>query len=109
MTTQVTTDLRQQIPDLLAEVARGGLADNVANALRARTITGSRQDLCECPIARLIKTLPGVQQVDVVNGHAIVWAGDDEISVTLPMAVSNFIFLFDGGVFLDLVERPAVA
>lgn len=109
MTTPVITDLRGQITDLLSEVAAGGLADHVADALRARQIKGSPKDTCACPIAQLIKTLPGVEQVDVENCIAVVWVGDAEFVVELPLPVSNFVFLFDEGVFLDLVKRPAVA
>lgn len=104
-------DLRQQITDLLADIARGGTADTVANALFTRNIKGRRGDYHACPIANLIKTLPNVSRVAVVDGHAEVWEGDadEPYEVPLPIPASNFAYLYDQGVFLALVELPAVS
>ncbi|BEL07873.1 hypothetical protein Q0Z83_060640 [Actinoplanes sichuanensis] len=112
MTDPVTTDLRAQIIALLAEVSRGGSADKVADALRSRDIKGRMSDTCECPIAHLIKTLPGIDQVDVVNGHVVIWASgvEEPFSVDLTGPLTTFVFLFDQGVYLDLVQLlPAVS
>ncbi len=99
-------DLRQQVRDLLTEISEKGLADGVADALRARGIKGQMDSTCSCPIAKLILALPGVDVCDVDNGTIEVWATGSALpfEVIPPLPVSNFVYLFDEGVYLDLVE-----
>ncbi|WP_285554819.1 hypothetical protein [Actinoplanes regularis] len=103
------TDLAGVITKTLAEL--GGSADAVADSLRARQIKGTQGDECDCPIARLIREMPGLDSVDVFNGMATLFpAGTDgTVDIDLPEPVSNFVWLFDQGLYLDLVELSAVA
>ena len=105
----MTSDLTSTIAATLAGL--GNTADAVADQLRARAIKGVRNDECNCPIARLLLTLPGVDQVEVgplsadIYPTGVYWP----VEVDLPEAATAFIDHFDEGVYLDLVEIPAVA
>lgn len=101
----MSADLKERIEKLLRSL--GQTPDDVADRLRARRITGVREDGCDCPIARLIKAeipesrgdwkVPGNEwlvtsgQVGFPGGH-----------VDTPLAVDEFITVFDLG--LDLAE-----
>ncbi len=112
MTDKVTTEeLQRQVRNLLDELATERLADGVADRLRARQIKGKRADSCGCPIANLIKTLPGVEEVDVMGPAVLVWGKGlpGSFVVALPEVVRGFILNFDTGIYLDLVEMAEVA
>jgi hypothetical protein len=105
-----TARLEQQITALLTGL--GDHYDTVANSLRARQVKGVQKDKCDCPVARLIRELPGVADVEVGHGKVTVYPaalGDDTVEVLLSTPVCNFVWLFDGGLYLDLVDDGAVA
>lgn len=98
-------NLQHLVESQIAEISKGArIADDVADQLRARRIKGVQGDTCSCPIANLIRTVPGVTEVDVYGGRALVWDAHDDFVVTLPEVVVGFAYLFDQGVYLDLVE-----
>lgn len=85
----------------------GSTPDDVANQLRDRSITGTPEDPCSCPIANLIKAeIPEAADRSLWDGsdepgsffvcRNYVRAPDGEI--TPPYAVGLFIYGFDNGI-----------
>lgn len=91
----------------------GSTADDVADMLRAKGITGTPEDPCNCPIANLIKAeIPGAADEEL-------WDTDEEVadyfvcsmfvradfnSFNPPLAVSEFIRRFDDCHYSDLAR-----
>lgn len=100
------SDLKERIEKLLRSL--GQTADDVADSLRARRITGYREDGCNCPIANLIKAeIPEAREGDwtevdnpwlVTNDRVTTPAGP----VDTTLAVAEFIGAFDHGYELAL-------
>jgi hypothetical protein len=97
----MTDELKARVATLLASL--GETADEVADALRDKGITGHRDDGTDCPIAHLIaaeipeSAAAGWDDADgywyVTHGYVRTPAGD----VLPPYAVSEFIEVFDNG------------
>jgi hypothetical protein len=104
-----TTDLTGAVSLVLDEL--GATPDAVADQLRSRAIKGSQGITCACPIALLISGLPGIDSAEVLDEHVKIWpVGEDgTYDVTLPEPVAAFVWGFDQGIYLDLVDLPAVA
>lgn len=103
--------LKERVEVLLRSL--GDTADEVADSLRARSIKGTRDDGCKCPIAKVIAAeIPessGAEWDDedgkwfVSQGYVRTPAGD----LWPPAAVSEFIEIFDDfGISSDDPERP---
>ena len=105
------------ITDKVREVLEGlgSTPDDVADSLRAGGITGTPEDPCFCPIAKLIKfAVPEAADEDL-------WDSDEEVAVyfvcrnfvrtpdgefTPPYAVAQFIYRFDNeGGYVDLIDE----
>jgi hypothetical protein len=98
------------VTEALRDLGQRETADAVANEMRAAGIKGTQDDTCTCPLANYLTQLPGVDQVEVLDNHVYLWVGDQAEPAVIELAesVSNFVYLFDQGVFLDLVDLPAV-
>jgi hypothetical protein len=107
------SDVRDRVTELLASL--GSTADEVAEALRARGITGTRDDGCACPIARIIvaelaeardgRWGDSTGEWFVTGGYVRTPAGD----VKPPAVVAEFIDYFDNGIgdpWSGPTERP---
>lgn len=105
----MSADVITQVEQTLA--ALGERADDVADSLRAKAIKGVRMDDTDCPLARLLLQVPGVEQVEVGSFSITLYPSgtDGTFKVGLPAPVSQFAWWFDQGLYLDLVEIPAVA
>jgi hypothetical protein len=117
----VSGDLKERIDRML--LGLGDTADAVADSLRARNLSGLREDGCHCPIANLIRA----EFEAAREGHGARWqpGGDTDegdwfvCSTTIntpdgnfipPRAIAEFITAFDNGVdregpYQDLEER----
>lgn len=89
------------VAELLAGL--GDTPDAVADTLRAKGIKGKRGDFCGCPVARCVQELLGTENANVSDVWVYFVAG----RVPTPRPVSDFLSLFDRGVYLDLVEVEA--
>jgi hypothetical protein len=97
------TGVRDRVKDLLDSL--GATADEVANSLRTRGISGTPEDPCHCPIANLIRSVfpesdaqgwtydPDGDPGWFVSGTE-VWTCDGRIKPPYPVA--EFIEHFDG-------------
>jgi hypothetical protein len=105
------SDLQERVKELLDSL--GETADEVADFLRSRGITGTPEDPCFCPIANLIK-------VEIPEAaDSFLWDTDDEVAgffvcrnyvkapdgeITPPHPVAQFIFEFDNNGAYDYLS-----
>ncbi|MFI0411948.1 hypothetical protein E1264_02705 [Actinomadura sp. KC216] len=107
----------QWLSELLTGLGDG--PDQIHTALRNAKITGQRGSRYDCPLARYVadharKRVPSAQvRVRVYEGAVVVeieesdTGGYREVGVEQPEAVKRFVQAFDGGYYLDLVDREA--
>jgi len=112
------TSISDRVRALLESL--GDTHDAVAESLRRRGIKGTREDGCDCPIARVIQAeFPEARKENgaVWNDEDGSWfvssilvsTPDGKIRDALPNAVQDFIEIFDDGIGDDPyynVERP---
>lgn len=97
------------IARLLADL--GDTADAVADQLRAKGIKGEPRKCAACPVQNYLRPLTTAPNLSTTG--VSVWFddpdGDVPIEVMLPRPVSQFISLFDLGVYLDLIQTEGAA
>ena len=77
-------------------------ADGIADRMRALGIKGRKGGACECPLANYLKDR-GLPDVAVARYYARAFKGG-VTEAEMPPAASEFVYRFDHGVYLDLVE-----
>jgi len=92
----------------------GGTSEHVHDRLLALDCKGRRDDCGACPIAvYLLRSDLNPSQVFVGDSTVTLIFGDpaepdQRVDVRVPEPVSEFVHRYDSGVYLDLVQVPAV-
>lgn len=99
--------LVQRITDLLAGL--GDTPDAVAARLGEMGIRGVVKEPELCPIAMVVRTVDGADEVGYLNVCNSAMTLDDTAwevpePIELPPAVKAFVRAFDGGLYPDLIE-----
>ncbi|MEO3922667.1 hypothetical protein ABGB07_02110 [Micromonosporaceae bacterium B7E4] len=92
----LTTDVMDRLTEL------GDSANEIAEALEDKGITGVPQSDCACPIAVYLSSDFGAVQV----GDEVITI--QELRIPTPAAVTEFIYAFDQEEFPELISDPEV-
>ena len=104
-------ELRRDIQEFL--VGLGGDGWEVASRLRREGVVGIPKSYQDCAIARYLTSVlagdPRVASLKVTKTGVVIrrtrWL---EVTISSPSALREFVALFDGGMFPDLVQPNAL-